>query len=202
MKRCIAVGLLVIAACARPPGTPARPAPAPASADAIAIQVPDSIAGFAFARRHDYEDPALGVALRYVGAGGVEADVYLYPGPDFATDCPAACAQAHLAAEVRDFEANIIPTMVERGYVQSASVAATQSLARPEGAVWQLGHRVTLAVTRDGGAQRSEFYLYYLPGYRVKLRATFADTPQHRAAIDAFARAAVPALAGRRAPPT
>jgi hypothetical protein len=95
VKLLFAAGLLFITACAGRPATPVQgapdPAPDPAPARLIAIQIPGSIAGFAFVTRRDYEDPALGVQRRYANPVGLEADVYVYPGPDFAASCPAAC---------------------------------------------------------------------------------------------------------------
>ena len=206
MKRtATALALLGFTACARAAGPSAEPAPAvsppavaaPATASGTrpsgAVRIPPRVASFAVKGRHDYEDRSLGTQLRYEAADSTIADVYLYPGPDLAADCPVACARTVMGNEVRSFE-NDFPEMVKRGYVQSIVVTDREELTPAADAAWQLGHHLTLAVTRDSLPQRSEFYLFYLPRYRVKIRATYVETPERLAAVRAFAAELVPAL--------
>lgn len=187
------------------PSRAAAPAPAraPAAAAAITVAVPRQVAGFGLMLRHDYDDPRAGVQLRYSGPDSVVADVFVYPGPDLARDCARACAAQVLSEEIAAFRASF-PELLRRGYVQAIAVAADESLVPPEGAPWQLGHHLRLAVTRAERPQRSEFYLFYVPGYRVKVRSTFDDTSPHLQSVDAFVAGIVPALVrgGSHAPPT
>lgn len=200
--------LLMLTACAQTPNRPsvapavvdAASSPNPPSSGVIAVRVPTGIAQFVLESRRNYDDAALGVQLRYKDPAGLRADVFIYPGPDLASNCAIPCARGHLATEVEDFHQSI-PTMIERGYVQSATVTTTEALTPPQAAPWQLGHHLALAVIRDGRPQRSEFYVYYLPGFRVKVRSTFDETPGHSQAIDAFIQALMPALIEPGVPP-
>ena len=209
MKRiATAIALLGATACARAAAPASTPAPAvappPSSSAAaaetpapprasVAIRIPRTVAGFSMKARRDYEDRALGTQLRYEAADSTIADVYIYPGPDLASDCPMECAKTAIATEAKTFESGF-PEMIRLGYVQAIGVTAREELAPPSGAAWQLGQHLTMAVTRDSLAQRSELYLFYVPRYRVKIRATYVETPERLAAIRAFASELVPAL--------
>jgi hypothetical protein len=68
-------------------------------------------------------------------------------------------------------------------------VVRDDALVPIPGVPWQLGRHLLLAVRRDGRAQRSDLYLFYQPGLRVKLRATYEDTtaaPAIRALAEHF----------------
>ena len=196
------LGFAVIAgmvACAPPP--PGLPSPAPAAATTstpppgyIAVRTPETISDFRLINREYFEDEAAGVGLRYERAPGLLVDVYVYPGPDLADKCGLSCAAGVLAGEISGFQESL-PLLIERGNMQAARVADTRRLTPPAGARWQLGHHLILAVTRDDRPQRSDFYLYYLPKFRVKVRATYEDDRANREAVEAFTRALMPALA-------
>ena len=201
-----ALALVGVTACARAAAPSVDPAPAasapPSSAAvttatppraSVAIRIPRTVAAFTMKRRHDYEDRSAGTQLRYEAADSTIADVYVYPGPDLAGNCPVACAKTVIADEVKTFESGF-PEMLRLGYVQTIGVTAREELAPPPGAAWQLGQHLTMAVTRDSLSQRSELYLFYVPRYRVKIRATYVETPERLAAIRAFAAEIVPAL--------
>jgi hypothetical protein len=161
----------------------------------VDISVPQRVAGFSLLDRHDYEDKSSGVQLRYTTPDSVMADVFVYPGADLVKDCAIECATKVLDQEIAGFR-EIFPEMIKRGYVQTMSVVSEERLVPPAGASWRLGHHLRLAVTRDNRPLRSEFYLYYLPGYRVKVRATYEDTPPQTESITAFVAGIVPALVG------
>jgi hypothetical protein len=165
------------------------------AASGVNLNVPQRVAGFALLDRHDYEDKSSGVQLRYTTPDSVMADVFVYPGADLVRDCAIECATKVLDQEIAGFRA-IFPEMIKRGYVQAISVASEERLAPPTGAPWRLGHHLRLAVTREGKPLRSEFYLYYLPGYRVKVRATYEDTPSQTESVASFVAGIVPALVG------
>jgi hypothetical protein len=165
----------------------------------IPVRIPDTVASFIGRGRRNFEDPRDGVGLRYEHpASSLFADIYIYPGPDLKTDCPLACASGHLAREITDFEAFVPGRMTQSAFAQAARVTASEAVTPPRGARWQLGHHVAAVITRDGRELRSEFYLFYLPGYRVKFRSTFVDTPARSEALDAFVKAV---LQGLPAPP-
>jgi hypothetical protein len=164
-------------------------------ATGVDISVPDSVAGFSLLDRHDYEDKSSGVQLRYGTPDSVMVDVFVYPGADLVKECAIECATKVLDQEIDGFR-EIFPEMIKRGYVQAMSVVSEERLVPPAGAPWRLGHHLRLAVTRDNRPLRSEFYLYYLPGYRVKVRATYEDTPSQNERIAGFVTGIVPALVG------
>ena len=200
----IGLALFTVVACARTPAP--SPAPSPAMTTAtpgsladsagrapIKVRIPPAVASFAMKTRRDYEDASAGTQLRYQAADSTIADVYVYPGPDLATRCSMTCARDVLANEVKDFESSF-PEIIRLGYMESMAVTGQAPLTPPDDAAWRLGHHLTLSVKRDGLVQRSELYLYYLPGYRVKVRATYPETPERIVAVRNFADAIVPAL--------
>jgi len=165
------------------------------TATTVTIAVPKQVAGFEFVSRHDYDDPASGVQLRYANADSVMADVFVYPGPDLSQKCAQPCAAQALDAEIADFHSSI-PELIKRGYVQAMTVVSEEPLVPPAGAAWRLDRHMKLAVTRHDRPMRSEFYLYYLPGYRVKIRSTFDDTTPHGQSVQGFASGLVPEMVG------
>ena len=173
----------------------------PPSAPVIQLRVPPTIGSFTMQMRHDYEDPSDGVQLRYVGADSLPIDVFVYPGPDLASDCPFICASSVMHDEIEVFR-SAFPEMIQRHYVDSISVVRDDSLAAGPGAPWALARHLTLAVVRNGAPQRSDFVLYYLPGYRIKIRATYIVTPANVDIVKAFLAQAVPAVTGTAASPT
>jgi hypothetical protein len=158
------------------------------------LAVPPFVAGFRMASRKTYEDPSDGVLLRYVSADTLVADVFVYPGPDLVAECPLECARRVIGQELESFRSGF-PEMIRRDYVKEIAVTRDDTLAPPPGAAWHLGRHLLLNVRRAERAQRSDFYVYYLPGYRVKIRSTFDETPQRLRELEAFARAVVVALA-------
>ena len=207
--RPIAFGALVALAASCATSTPAvspTPAPAPptsaaastpdpgAPAGYVKLVVPPRVAGFRALERKTYPDPRDGVLVRYVSADSLSADVFVYPGPDFATDCPLECARGVIGREVDGFRSDF-PELIRRDYVKEIAVVHDDTLAPPPGVPWRVGRHLLLTVRRADHPQRSDFYLFYLPGYRVKIRSTFDETPQRRHELEAFVPAVVAAFA-------
>lgn len=201
-----AVALLTIAcASAAPPSpTPAvAPAPTaavttPAAADTAprtAVRLPARVATFRLVQRHEYENRALGVQLRYTGPDSLYADVYVYPGPGFDTRCDSQCSAQAFTREVAQFQADF-PEMVKQKYYDSIVVVEDETLAPGPDKPWRLGHHLRLAVQRNGKPARSDFYLYYVPRYKVKVRLTYDPTPERTQAMDAFIQDLMPQVVG------
>ena len=173
-----------------PAATPA-PAPTPAArADAdtgaFTISIPQSVGEFAFGKRTDYEQRDLGTLVRYEAPDGLYADVYVYPADPKLAPCGAACGDSAVKEEAAGF-ISLIPEYLSRGYFEKAEVVENRALPVPAGAAWVSGRQVVMSVVRDRMAQRSEYYLFLLPYYRIKVRATYADTPEARDRIARFA---------------
>jgi hypothetical protein len=160
------------------------------SADTAAtrtITFPQLVDGFRLVSRRDYPEPRDGLSLRYRRqADSLSIDVFLYPGPDFADDCPNECAAEVLRKEHSGFETVALQQMQTLKYVDTAFVRASFALNPAAGATWKLGHWTLLAVVRGGVMHRSHQVLYYLPGTRVKLRATYPETADYSADIREF----------------
>ena len=171
----------------------ATPAPEPAPAHILTIGIPHQVADFGFVMRHDFDDPADGVQLRYSGPDSVDADVFVYPGPDFAQRCAPACAAKQLDEEIAVFRSSFSEP-IKLGYVKSIAVVSEEPLTPPSGAPWRLGRHLQLDVTRSQQPLHSEYYLFYVPGFRVKVRSTFDDSAPHRRSVDGFVSQIVPAL--------
>lgn len=159
------------------------------------LSVPTSIADFTFLGRHDYDDPALGVMIRYQRADTLQADLFAYPGPDFDAKCSLDCARKAFDGEVQGFIA-AFPELVKVGYVDSIAVDNDQTLTPSPNDPWRLGRHLSMHVVRKGAHERSDYFLYYMPHVRVKVRATYeSDTARTRAVL-VFAAAAPQALLG------
>ena len=196
MRPILLISLAFIAASACAHTTQPRdatPDPEPGAAHILTIGIPSQVADFGFAVRHDFDDPSDGVQLRYSGPDSVDADVFVYPGPDFARRCAQACAAKQLDEEIAVFRSSF-PELIKLGYVQSIAVVSEEPLTPPAGAPWRLGRHLELAVTRSERLLHSEYYLFYVPGFRVKVRSTFDDSAPHRKSVDGFVSHIVPAL--------
>lgn len=169
-----------------------------ADSSTISLRVPDSVGVFAMAGRKDFDDPGLGVMLRYQRADSLRVDVFVFPGPDLATKCAGACARDAIDEEVGAFR-EAFPEMVKRGYVDSIAVTKDDTLVPAAADRWQLGRHLTLRLRQGGKAERSDFYLYLLPGVQVKLRASYVADSAAVAGVETFARQIVPALLARPA---
>lgn len=191
------VGLIAVGACATArsaevsAGAAASP---PARAAPPGLRLPPSVAGFSLVRRHNFEDPRAGSSFRYNGPDSLYADVFVYPGPDLVTNCGVACATRVMQEEVTQFEHTDLPEMLRRGNMQSYSVQARENLLPDSTAVWRLGARVQLTQQRTGRAERSEYYLYYMPRIRVKVRTTFVESGERAQLLRTFVRELIPAL--------
>ncbi len=164
------------------------------------IRVPKTIGVFRLSRRQPYDDPTLGTMFRYISPDTQLVDVFLYPGPDLEEQCAIDCAAAVLQRELDEFTASF-GMMVERAYVDSIAVARIDTLLPDSTAAWRLGRAMRLAVVRRGEPLRSDLILWYLPTYRVKLRATYPDRGQRPAQIDAFADSLVAGIVRESAAP-
>jgi hypothetical protein len=161
----------------------------------IDLRVPDSIGAFRRIQRKDFEDPSQGVMLRYRRADSLTADLFVYPGPDLAKKCDLACAREVLKREGDDF-AQVFPEMIRRGYVDTISVASDSALTPDSAASWRLGRHMRFLERQGGQPRWSDLYVYYLPGFRLKVRATYLPEPALAAGIAQFAASAVPAVTG------
>jgi hypothetical protein len=165
------------------------------------IRVPQQLGPFKLLRKHPYDDPAQGTMFRYVWADSNLVDVFLYPGPDLDVHCPAECAATALEREVGEFRSGFA-MMRERGYVDSIDVAAEDTLVPDSAAAWKMGRALNLRVVRRGEVMRSDFVLWYLPTYRVKLRATYRDREPVRAYVRFFTDSLVGAIGDASRAPT
>jgi hypothetical protein len=138
----------------------------------LALRVPDSLADFRMVARKDFDDAARSVMLRYSRADGLVADVFVYPGPDFARDCDVVCARNVFKREGDEF-LELFPELIRRQYVDSIGVVSDSVLTPSADGVWRLGRHVRLRQRRNGEEQWSDFYLYYVPDYRLKVRASY-----------------------------
>jgi hypothetical protein len=164
-----------------------------ADTSVVRLGVPQSVGPWVFAGRHDYPDPALGVLVRYQRPDSLRVDVFAYPGPDLASRCPLACAKDVLAREINDF-VGAFPEMIKRQYVDTVFVVSDKTLSPAADNAWQLGRHLVLGVVSKGTAERSDFYLYYLRGFRIKLRASYVADSSRVHGVEEFAQMVVPAM--------
>jgi hypothetical protein len=145
---------------------PSVPTPAPTVA---ASPVPaNRIEGFDLINTHRFPMADAGVSYRYRDSSGLQADVYIYRGD---AGRHGADVMAALRAEVGSFREEL-PLGVKRGYYSAYSIVSdTLMTVRVAGRDYAL-HRITLAVTRDGQARDSYFYLAMVGGEYVKVRIT------------------------------
>jgi hypothetical protein len=155
------------------------------------LSAPDEVASFRRISRHDYDDPAAGVNMRYGRDDGSYIDLYVYPGTP--PECDAACGARHVNEEADGFITDI-PEIVQRGYYGRMKVTADETLPVPPGAPWLFGRHMTMEVEVRGETQESQYYLFAFPGYKVKLRATVPPSAEMTAAVRAFADALLPAM--------
>lgn len=191
---CLMAGAASIAGGQAPAAPAAAPAPsaAPASDGDVRLGVPRQVAAFRLLSRENTPNESE-VLLRYAGPDSLRADVFVYPGPDFASRCDSACAAGALDREIADFR-SLLPELVRRRYVDSIAIERDEPVPPREAGGWRMGRRLTMAARRDGRAERSELHLFYLKGARVKIRTSYVPTDARLGAAAAFADSLVPAL--------
>jgi hypothetical protein len=195
------LALAVTAACStgsqsgapRPATVPAAVA-APPTPTRVEIFFRQRVGPFVLVDGHRYPDPANGVQLRFRGPDSTIADVFVYPGPDFGADCSLTCSRAVLKRETEDFLGSF-DRMIRERMVDSIRLVASRPIERPAEAIWTLGHHIELRVVRGGRVMRSDYVLYYMPGVRAKIRATYAASDSLKRYVAAFAEQTVPTLA-------
>jgi hypothetical protein len=101
-----------------------------------------------------------------------------------------------MAREGDDF-VGAFPELVRRKYADTIAVASDRPLSPDSAAPWRLGRHLRLFERQAGRPRWSDFYLYYLPGFRLKVRATYAPDSALAAAVAQFASDAMPAITGR-----
>ena len=159
---------------------------------------PDSIGTYALVERHDSPEAADGILLRYQrDSDSLWADVYLYPGPDLASDCDFACAQSLLEREATQFVTDI-QEFAQRGFGDTMALRNERALTPSAEDAWLMGRYLHFFLRIEGEVTWSDQYLYYLPKIRVKVRATYAPDSTLRREIEAFAAAVVPTLMRRK----
>ena len=185
----LVVPLLALGILCAPPALRAQSA----DSSGISLHVPDSIGAFANVQRKDFDDPSLGVMIRYQRADSLRVDVFAYPGPDLAQDCPTACALKFIDEEVDDF-VGAFPEMIKRGYSDSIAVVARRPLAPAPDDRWKMGRYLRMRMVTKGVIDNSDYYLFYLPGFRIKLRATYPVDSASAVAVEDFSHRVIPAF--------
>lgn len=190
------VVLLSAIACAGGSGAGVVPgeAPQPAAPTGPALRLPPTVAGFNLSGRRNFDDPRAGSVFRYVAPDSLYADVFLYPGPDLGANCNVQCATRVIQQEAGQFEHTDLPAMVQQNSIQSFTIELRESLQPPADSTWKLGAHVRAMLQRGNRTETSEFYVYYIPRTRVKIRVSYLDSGSRRQAVEAFIAALMPAL--------
>ena len=162
----------------------------------INLRIPDSVGVFAETERKDFDDPSLGTMIRYQRADSLRVDVFVYPGADLTKQCPVDCARKYIDEEVDDF-ISAFPEMIKRGYSDSIAVITRRTLAPAPDDRWELGRYLRMRMVTKGVVDNSDYYLFYLPGFRLKLRATYPADSASAIAVEAFSHQVVPAFLSR-----
>lgn len=184
--------MLVVVACASPRAVtpPAAPAATPDVSLPIQARVErvlasaQSIGDFKASSREKYDDPALGVRVKYVTAEGLGADVFAYPvqstAPDTSVDQRRATAIAEASRSV-----SAIHTYGQSGAYQNVVVAQPTrfDVTGPSGYV-AAGVYVSVSLRSRGEPRRSDLYVLNFHETYIKIRATYslaaADAGAHR----------------------
>ena len=159
----------------------------------INLHIPDSIGVFANTQRKDFDDPSLGTMIRYQRADSLRVDVFVYPGADLTKGCPIDCARKFIDQEVDDF-IGAFPEMIKRGYSDSISVVTRRTMTPAPDDRWKLGRYLRMRMVTKGVIDNSDYYLFYLPGFRLKLRATYPADSAGASAVEDFSHQVVPAF--------
>jgi hypothetical protein len=151
----------------------------------VALRLPQAIGEFRFVGRQDFDDPSQGAMFRFRHADSLQADVFLYPGPDLDTNCALACARTALKGELDGFR-TALEDVQARGQLERFRILSGADIPRPADAPWAIGHRLHLQVRVAGVEEHSEYWLVYLRGVRMKVRSTYVETAARTAALERF----------------
>ncbi len=153
-----------------------------AQAPQRSVTAPPQVAGFRMVGRHEYEDPRMGTTVRYGRDDDLYVDIYVYPGVQVNAECDAACAvNTEADGFVSDF-----PEMVRAGHYERLDVTADEPLQPPAGAPWAYGRHLTMKVRRQGRELESEYWLFSMPGFFLKARASYPPSRRARADVQKF----------------
>jgi hypothetical protein len=154
------------------------------------LNAPDSILQFRRIRTQRAASEAEGVRVRYGMGDSVRVDVFIYPGPDFSSNCDSSCARRLLSSEGDGFVA-LLPELVRRQYIDSVGTITDSSMTPGPTSLWRMGRHIRFETKTKGEPGWSDFVLAYQPGARIKMRASYSQSVSKQAAVDAFVRKAV-----------
>ena len=161
----------------------------------LAIDLPDSVRTFVRTEMKQLANPAEGYVVRYRRVDGLAADVFVYPGPDFASNCDLACARNVMEREGGSLVASF-PEIIRRKYIDTVGTVHDSAVTPASSEHWRLGRHIQFETRIHGEPRWSDMFLFYAPGLRIKVRATYVPGELQRANIAEFARAAVDAITG------
>lgn len=192
---------IVLAACAG--GQTPSPAPtATAGPDtAFTFRVPRTIAGWRFIGRQAYDDPGLGMSVRYRHSDSLTADLYLYPGPSFDKRCDEACARDLLKSEM-DTSVAMFQHLAREGRFGALAIDDVRALEPARHDRWRIGSHMRMRLTPSGEtvSHRSDLWLVYVPHVKLKVRATFVETRARTRALESFLAGVVPTVTSPEPP--
>jgi hypothetical protein len=156
------------------------------------LALPNHLAGFSLTETEEFEEPELGVRMRYATPSGLWADVFLYP------IVPAALARSRAGrdtAAFREFErarADIASSLAHRGETAPEPLSEAALHLPAEAGHTARGHRVSLSYHRDGIDWYSHLYVIAAQDRYVKVRASHPQakgTPESPPPLDDFVQA-------------
>jgi hypothetical protein len=146
------------------------------------VVAPPEVAGFRMVGRHDYDNPAMGTTVRYGRDDDLYVDIYVYPGVQVTAECDATCAvNTEADGFVRDF-----PELVRAGHYDALDVTGDERLQPPAGAAWGYGRHLQMKVRRQGRELESHYWLFSMPGFFLKARASYPASRGTRADVQKF----------------
>lgn len=141
--------------------------------DAIGVSFPNEVDGFVFSKKEVFPQKGLGVAIRYLGSGPVQATVYIYTGGlSSIPDGPeSAKVQKHFAQVIDE-----VKMMETLGHASKVTVTPTpgQTTSLPGCGpqfVWK-----AYEMDLDGSLLTSYTYLTAVKDNFVKLRITYKQS--------------------------
>ena len=154
------------------------------------IRLPKSSGFLQLSGEKRYEDPRLGLALRYTGKQRpAYADIYLYPIPDWKPD---GGDQARAKALQVNFKStmNDVFTARKYGYYESVKLESKGEFAVEHGKQQIKGYKAVFTIKNRGRLMKSYLYLFAFDNTLFKVRYSHLKSASEitESVVDAFIR--------------
>ncbi len=163
------------------------------------IRLPKEVGIMKFKDDRRYDDPRLGVAIRYTSSQPAYADIYLYPIPDWK---PGSDDKARAKVLQENFKSTIDDVFTARkyGYYESVKLGSKGGFSVERGKKTLKGYKAVFTIKNRGRLMKSYLYIFAFNDTLFKVRYSHLQsaTKFSETMIDNFVRQLLGAETGAK----